>query len=219
MATGSCGVHIRPSTVRISWPVRLLARGSPAEESAWRPQRVRRALTRRARPWSGVTKATTLCGVSRVSRMSRAITEAASSSRAVAISHRPSRPSLMALLSLSTPSAFRLAIWTNQSFVASAGRRASLSKRRRAWARRSASIEAGHTRTMARLTLWRSNMRFMVFCGWESSISFQTSSARLRSRPGRTTAPWGALATTLARSAVEGADPVVPARISGVFGG
>jgi hypothetical protein len=93
--------------------------------------------------WSGVTRAAVRPGVSSASRSSRAQATAASSSVRALITDRPFSPSSIG--SRPGASARRRSIWASQSAVASAGRRASLTIRRRQRPRLSASGNQGRT--------------------------------------------------------------------------
>ena len=117
------------------------------------------------------------------------------------------------------PSARRFSMTVSQSAVRSAGRRASLITRRRQRPRESKLCEAGQGMTSVRVMPARVSRRFIAPCGCCSPTSSQASAARLSSRPGSTTAPWGAWAITRSRSAVAGAVPVEPAAISTPCGG
>jgi hypothetical protein len=217
--TGSAGSTASRATSSARAPLRLAARLSPAEESGTTPQRASLAVTRRARAWSGVTRAAVSSGVSRASRSSRAATVAASSSLRALTSDRPSSPAAIGSTPSLIPSSRSWSMALSQSAVASAGRSASLTSRRRQrpWLEKRA--EAGQVATALRFTPARISSRRMAPCGCCSSTLIQASSARLSSRPGSTTQPCGASAMTRSRSAVAGAVPVEPAATSTPCGG
>ena len=75
------------------------------------------------------------------------------------------------------------------------------------------------SRTSLRVTPMPPSSFFRPYCGWPGSSSFQLSSSRSRSRPGRITDPFGRFAMTRNRLAVAGMEPVEPAAITGPCGG
>ena len=182
------------------------------------PQRLSRALTRRARPASGEISAAVLPSTARASRSSRAATVAASSSVRAVMTERPARPSAMGSISAEAVSARRASICCIQSAVSPGGRRASLISRRR---QRVAplGVTGGQSITPARETPARASNRLRVYWGCGSPTSVHADSARSASSPGKTTQPRGAPAITRSRSADDGAEPVEPAAITGRVGG
>ena len=193
------------------------ARGSPAEASGTTPQRASRAATRRARSWSGVTRAAVRPGVSRVSRSRRAAARAQASTSRVPTTVRPPRPSAM-------PAGPRLLLSSmarRQSAVWSAGRRARLMTFRRISPATSPGADAPQFLTASRGTpAVASRLRSAAWGCWSStwSASFVPAGAS-QSSPGRTTAPRGVPAITFSSRAVALTDPVEPAAIRKSPGG
>ncbi len=107
-----------------------------------------------------------------------------------------------------------------QRSVVTAGRKASAINRTRA-VRSGPAPPSGQSITSARVASSFCNSKAMPCWGWvASSITApQSSSARTRSSPGRTTMPWGKVATVAIRCAVAGMDPVDPAAMTGWVGG
>ena len=207
------------ATSPASTPQGQPARLSPAEESGITPQRASLAVTRRASTWSGVTRAAVRAGVSSASRSSRAAAVAASSSVRALISDSPFSPSAIGSTPSLAPSFRSDAITCSQSAVSSAGRRASLTIRRRQRPADSALIEAGQRSTSPLRTFAWSSSRRSAPCGCCTSTLAQALSARFWSRPGSTTQPRGAWATAISSSRVALAVPVEPAATSTPFGG
>ena len=162
----------KPSaTASVTSPTRVptgsSASGLPPELSTAIRHLASRADTRCANAGSGVTNAAVLPEVSSASLSSTAMAAAASSSCRASTTANPARPSEITSVSVAAPSAASALIWTNQSLVASAGRSASLTIRRRARPRAAsrAVSNVGQERTCARETPAVNSRRFIAPCG------------------------------------------------------
>ncbi len=100
---------------------------------------------------------------------------------------------------------------------AAAGSRASRSRPARESG--TALAAAGHGRTSPRVACRPVSRRRSPACGWVSPSASHAASSSAVSRPGRTTRPFGRLATARSRRATAGMPPVVPATHTGVSGG
>ena len=191
------------ATKRIKLPHGVKTSGRPAESSILIPQRSNSAATRLARFLSGVTKAAVFSGVSKTSRIIKAIATASWRISWQSISCSPSQ----ALADIV------LGVRSRHLSVETAGRIISESS-----FSLSSFCDKTKSCTCSLEILRKSKSVLSSNCGWLSSILFQDSSSKNLSSPAKTISPFGNSATTFTSSRIEGKVAVVPAMIIRLFG-